>query len=307
MSEDGAIDEQPVGVFGLGNMGLALATRLAIGRPVIAYDPSPERRQLVAPLAAVRAVPKPEQVTTETVVLSLPATRISHEIVDLVTERAPGGLIVETSTVNPWDAEAMAARAAERSWSFVDAAILSGVAQMYDGSAAMLIGGSDADVARAQPVVDALSSRQRHLGPVGAGMAAKVVNNAVAHAVMIVLVEAGALAASCGVSGVQLTELLQEPDGGLIRPLTHRYVERILNGNFDGGMPTDVARKDSVLALELAQRTRVPMFAIQAAHSVYELAVSAGLARLDYASVATLWEAWTGRPLTDGSTAQEST
>lgn len=60
-------------------------------------------------------------------------------------------------------------------------------------------------------------------------------------------------------------------------------------------MPTEAARKDSVLALRMAQEGGVPLFAIQGAHSAYELAVRAGLARQDYAALGRLWEEWTGR------------
>ena len=87
------------------------------------------------------------------------------------------------------------------------------------------------------------------------------------------------------------------PDGGLQRPLNHRLRERVATGRYGGGMPTDAARKDSTLALELAQRHRVPLFAIQAAHTPYELAVADGLGRDDYAAIAKLWQAWTGRAL----------
>ncbi|MDY7104112.1 MAG: NAD-binding protein [Actinomycetota bacterium] len=128
-------------------------------------------------------------------------------------------------------------------------------------------------------------------------MAAKVINNAVAHAVMVVLTEAGALAAANGVDGAALAELLAEADAGLVRPLTHRYAERILTGDFDGGMPTEAAREDSVLALVLAQSGGVPLFAMQASHTVYEMAVGHGLDRLDYSSIARLWEQWTGLSL----------
>ena len=95
-----------------------------------------------------------------------------------------------------------------------------------------------------------------------------------------------------GVSCDKLISLLADPQIGLHRPLTHRYAERIVHGDYKGGMPLDAARKDSVLALELAQKLRVPLFAIQGAHSVYDMAVAAGDGREDYASVAKLWTAW---------------
>ena len=59
-------------------------------------------------------------------------------------------------------------------------------------------------------------------------------------------------------------------------------------------MPTEAALKDSMLALELAQKGHVPLFAMQSSHTVYEAAVAQGLGRLDYAAIARLWEEWGG-------------
>ena len=52
------------------------------------------------------------------------------------------------------------------------------------------------------------------------------------------------------------------------------------------------ARKDSMLALETAQDCGVPLFAISAAHTPYEIADGEGMGDLDYAALAKLWEAW---------------
>lgn len=278
-----------VGLFGLGNMGAAVAARLAALGDVIAYDPDP----------AKEGAETPEQVAEAgTVVLSLPNPAVSKGVVATVAPlMRDGDVIIETSTVNPADVRALHDVAAPYGVRVIDAAILSGVAQMYAGTSKLLVGGADADVAAARPVLDALATRQKHFGPLGSGMAAKVVNNAVAHAVMVVLVEAGSMARASGVSGQDLVDLLIGDDAGLTRPLTHRFAERILHGAYDGGMPTEAARKDSTLALELAQHTGVPLFAIQAAHTVYELGVNDGLGRDDYAAIARLWERWTGRDL----------
>jgi len=151
-------------------------------------------------------------------------------------------------------------------------------------------------------VLDAIANRQVYFGALGAGAAAKVINNAVAHAVMVVVAEAGSMATATGVSHDKRIALLADPQMGLHRPLTHRYAERIVEANYAGGMPLDAARKDSVLALALAQTAGVPLFAIQASHSVYEMAAAAGYGRDDYAAIAKLWSDW-GRPAVAGRSA----
>lgn len=292
-----------VGLVGLGNMGYAVAGRLRQRFEVLAYDLDPQRRAAAAIDHGVTAVEQiAELATADRIVLSLPTPATSLLVADeLIPHLAAGAIIIETSTVNPQDIRRLRDRCSTRGVEVVDAAILSGVAQMAAGSSMLLVGGSDDTVAAVQPVLDALAPRMMRFGDVGSGMAAKVINNAVAHAVMVVLVEAGALANATGVSGTDLATLLTGPDAGLTRPLTHRYVERILRGDYEGGMPTEAARKDSTLALALAQASEVPLFAIQAAHSVYELAQAAGFAREDYAAIAKLWENWTGNSFSENT------
>jgi 3-hydroxyisobutyrate dehydrogenase-like beta-hydroxyacid dehydrogenase len=79
-----------------------------------------------------------------------------------------------------------------------------------------------------------------------------------------------------------------------MRPLTHRVQERIMQGHYAGGMSVSNARKDSTLALATAQELGIPLYAIQASHTPYEIAEALGMGNLDYASLATLWEQWTG-------------
>jgi len=280
-----------VGVVGLGNMGGVLAARLARGGPVVAFDRDPERGtaapsehvEIAASAAAVAAA-------AGVLVLSLPHPDASRAVLEEALDSLGDGLVIETSTIGPADARAAHARAAERGAGYVDAAILSGVEQVRDGTSAFLVGGEPADVARAEPVLRRVCERTFRFGGPGTGMAAKVVNNAVAHAEMVVLAEAAALAAAEGIALDDLCELLAQDDAGVKRPLTGRLAGRVRDGRYDGGMPTEAARKDSALALEMARSGGVPLFCMQAADSVYELALRAGLGRKDYASIATLWE-----------------
>jgi len=278
------------GIAGLGNMGLAVATRLTALGNVVGFDPDPARRALDAG-RGITPVETLSGIAADTVVLSLPTPAVSRATVEALAKLLPrGALIIETSTVTPADATAMHALCADAGIGFIDAAILSGVELMERGTSALLIGGADADVQRAKPVLNALTSRQTHLGPVGAGSAMKVINNAVAHAVYIVLAEANAMAGAAGIDVTTFVNLLRGADSGLMRPLTHRIGERLAQRNFAPGMRTDAARKDSVLALDMAQHFGIPLFAIQAAHTAYEQACARGLGAQDYAAVATLWD-----------------
>jgi 3-hydroxyisobutyrate dehydrogenase len=284
-----------VGIVGLGNAGSAMATALSGKMPLVGFDVNPDRRQAVAHLA-LDWVPSLADMARRAgiVVLSLPHPDISkHAVVELIQGEPAPDLIIETSTVTHTIAQELHALCQPRHVGFVDAAIASGVASMAAAKITFLVGGTPDDVAEAEPVLKAMAASIMHLGPVGAGMGAKIVVNAVMHAVMVVLIEAGAMATKLGLPMQTLVDILKR-DEGLMRPLTHRVQERIMQGNYTGGMSVSNARKDSVLAIATGQELGIPLHAILASHTPYEIAEAAGMGNLDYAALATLWEQWTG-------------
>ncbi len=285
----------PVGFVGLGNAGSALATALSENMPMLGYDANTARREVVASLNlewidSVADMGK----RAKAVVLSLPKPEISKAVTaELLAGDSRPELIIETSTVTPNAAKELHAMCQAANVSFVDAAIAGGVAGMAAGTTTFLVGGDEADVAKARPILAAMSETIMHLGAIGNGMGAKVVNNAVMHAVMVVLIEAGAMAAKSGIPMQTLVDILKREEG-LIRPLTHRVQERMMESHYAGGMSVSNARKDSMLAIEMAQELGVPLYAIQASHTPYEIAEATGMGQLDYAALATLWEQWSG-------------
>jgi len=286
--------ERPtIGVVGLGNMGLAIAERLTSRFVVLGADLSAERRA-EAQTAGVTTLDLADLLPRcETVVLSLPQPRASLGVARQIAA-APGSVVrvVETSTVTPADAIAEKAVLNPAGVELLEAAVLSGVAQMRAGTAGLVLAGDAEHLAQLAPVFDSLTSDQRVLGATGTAMAAKVINNAVAHVVMVVLAEAVAMAEASQLDPQVVVDLLAAPSGGLMRPLTHRVGERVFTGDYAGGMSLEAARKDSVLAQQLAQDAGLPLFTVPAAHGVYEMAIAAGWAREDYAALVKLWEQW---------------
>jgi 3-hydroxyisobutyrate dehydrogenase-like beta-hydroxyacid dehydrogenase len=285
-----------VGLCGCGNMGSAIAMQLQGKADLVVFDLDRARMEETGgrPASGLAEIASSARV----VLLSLPNPRVSEAVARELASLLPAGsAVVETGTVSPAHMRSLEQTFADRDVHLVDAAILSGPTQMASGTTTLLVGGSDAAVEAATPVLELLGGDRIRLGGLGSGMAAKVANNAVSHAVMVVLAEATAMAAMAGVPLETFAEILSGPDGGLRRPLEHRLKERVFDGDFDGGMPTEAALKDSRIALELAQSLGVPLFAIQGAHTAYELAVAQGLGRSDYAAIAQLWEEWTRQSL----------
>lgn len=286
-------NSRAVGLIGLGNAGLSLAQPLLRRFQVVGYDRDPDRLAL-AGAAGLQVATAADAVSQacDIILLSLPTPEASRAAAaELAQGALQGRLIIETSTVAPRDIDALRDFAGGHGATVVDSAIIGGVHKLAEGRTTFLVGASAEDYARARPVLEAAAEEIFHLGEAGSGMRAKLVNNAIAHTAMVMILEGAALAVKAGVPVDTFYTLLSR-ESGLMRPLVHRFGERIRQQDFAGGMPTANARKDSVLALELARELGVPLFTMQASHTVYEIAHNEGLDRLDYAAISKLWENW---------------
>ncbi|MCB2060482.1 MAG: NAD(P)-dependent oxidoreductase [Novosphingobium sp.] len=288
----------PIGLIGLGNAGQAMLQPLSSRFSVTLHDRDSERCRAASAIAR-----QPARIATsatdvarnaDLILLSLPNPDASLSVAQEIREAIrPGATVMETSTVRPENIEALHDMLAPAGARVVDTALVGGVQKLAEGKAVFLAGMDEADAGLAGEALDAMAEEILYLGARGNGMRTKLVVNAVAHAVYVVLVEAGALAAAQDIP-VSILQRLLERESGLARPLTHRFGDRLQSHDFAGGMSTANARKDSRLILDAANELGVPLFAIPAAHSVYELAMHEGLGELDYASLGRLWEKWLG-------------
>lgn len=284
---------ETIGIVGLGNAGSAICKALSGRAALVGFDLSQARRDGVRGLA-VDCVGSAAEVGARArrIILSLPKPEASVAVVqEIIDAGHRPAVVIETSTVTPKTAIDCHARCKAAGIGFVDAAIAGGVASMAAAKITFFLGGEADDIAKARPVLDLLADRIFELGPVGAGMGAKVVNNGVMHAVMVVLIEAFAMSTKLGVPVQTMVDILNREEG-LLRPLVHRVQERMQQGDYKAGMSVSNARKDSVLALETAQQLGVPLFATLASHTPYEIAEAKGMGEKDYAALAELWEDW---------------
>jgi 3-hydroxyisobutyrate dehydrogenase-like beta-hydroxyacid dehydrogenase len=300
-----------VGIVGIGNAGQAMVEALAPRFALTLFDRDEWRCRVASSGAEQQQVRIARGVAdlageANLVILSLPHPAASRSVAEEMKEAIkPGTIVLETSTVRPEDVEALHEILLPAGAIVVDAALVGGIAALALGKSAFLVGAAEADGGRLGMVLDALAEDIFYLGGRGKGMAAKLVVNAVAHAAYVVLVEAGALAAAQDIPMAVLQRLL-ERESGLLRPLTHRFGERLRSHDFVGGMSTTNAAKDSRLVLDAAHSLGVPLFAIPAAHAVYQLAMREGLEGLDYASIGVLWEKWLGIDFARGDPAGDA-
>jgi 3-hydroxyisobutyrate dehydrogenase-like beta-hydroxyacid dehydrogenase len=285
--------EEVIGVIGLGNMGSVIAKSLAEKYKVIGFDVDEKKRVLIGK-EGIDCADSLEALAMKInrLVISLPDGNISKKVIgQLVPMMTPHSIVVETSTVLPKDLKYNEEICKEYEVEIVDAAILGGVSHVVNKNAKLLVGGKKQVVEVIREILLTVGDEIIQVGELGSGMGAKVINNAVAHNVMVLISEAAAIGMKLGIKPEMMYELLLN-ETTYVRPVEHRYKERVLNSSYEGGMSTRNARKDSMLVMELAQEVNVPLFSIQASHTVYDIALQEGLGELDYASIATLWERW---------------
>jgi 3-hydroxyisobutyrate dehydrogenase-like beta-hydroxyacid dehydrogenase len=287
-----------LGIVGFGQVGRAIASVLARDHALSIFDLNRaqcERHPLVAEGRIVVAESASALAgSVDLLLFCLPTPEASRAVAGEILHAVKPGLIaVETSTVAPENVYELDALFKPRGVRVIDTAVIGGIHALSHGKAVFLVGASEDEAEPIRQVLHQLAAEVFFLGHLGGGMKAKLVANAVAHAVYIVLAEATAVAAAQEIPMNVLYRLLAR-ESGLSRPLTHRIGERLFRGDFAGGMSTANARKDSKLFLETAHRLNVPVFATQAAHAIFEIAAREGMASDDYAIVAKLWEKWAG-------------
>lgn len=287
-----------IGIIGLGNAGGAMLEALSAHASVLIYDRVSNRLDEVSRKCQIAPVPVASSAElarqAELIILSLPTPEASRSVASEIRDHiGPGKTVVESSTVSPDDVEALYALISPTGARLIDIPLVGGVQKLSEGQAVFLVGATENDAGIAGQVFNRIAAEVFYLGERAGGMRAKLIVNGVAHAVYVVLMEAGALAAVQDIPMSVIYRLL-ERESGLMRPLTHRVGERLLNHKFEGGMSTANACKDSGLILDSARELGVPLFATAAVHGLFELAMHEGLEKLDYASVGTLWEKWLG-------------
>lgn len=251
-----------VGVVGLGNMGRGMALSLKrAGFDVFGFDTSQDSaRKLgeegVRPCASVAEI----AAAVDVLILSLPTSAIVEQVVlgdGGVASHAKRGLtVIDTTTADPNSTRKVAAALAECGVAFIDGPVSGGPKGAATATMTMVLGGADEHIAAVQPILSAISAKQVHVGPVGAGHVTKLINNLLTGVHLLVTSEAVRAAESAGVDGARLIEALSGGSGRNSATLTN-YPTWILNGKFDSGFTMKLMRKDMRLALELLRSQNV--------------------------------------------------
>ena len=153
---------ETTGFIGLGNIGAPMAgTVLRAVKSVTVFDLNQAQVQALVAQGATAAASVAELAGKSSVILlSLPTSREVEAVLlgpqGVASAAKPGTLIIDLTSGSPASSKATAAALAEKGISYIDAGVSGGVAPAHNGTLGIMIGGSDADVARAMPYLEAL-------------------------------------------------------------------------------------------------------------------------------------------------------
>lgn len=275
-----------VAVIGLGAMGRRIAGRLLdAGHDVVVWNRTPAKAEpLVARGATAAASPADAARRAEavlTMVADPGALRAVIEGSDGVAAGAgEGTTVIEMSTVGP-AAVAWLAGALPSGTGLLDAPVLGSVTEAEAGSLNVFVGGPEPLVERWTPLLAALGT-VRHVGPLGAGAAAKLVANTTLVGTLGLLGEALALAQGLGLSREAAFEVLA------LTPLgaqAERRREAVESGEFPRRFSLALGRKDAELIVEAAADAGVDVRLLAAAASWFRDADEEGWSERDYSAI----------------------
>jgi 3-hydroxyisobutyrate dehydrogenase-like beta-hydroxyacid dehydrogenase len=275
-----------VAVVGLGAMGGRIARRLrTVGHDLVLWNRTPGRMAELVELGASAAASPAEAARRAEVVLVMVSDPAALRTVTEGPDGVAAGIrssatVVQMATVGP-AATARLASVLDGSAELLDAPVLGSISEAESGSLTIFVGGESALVERWVPLLSALGS-PIHVGPVGAGSAAKLVANATLLGTLGILGEALALADGLGLSRAAAYDVLAATP---LADQSERRRDSIESADYPIRFALALARKDANLIAEAAASTGVELRIATAAKTWFDDAVEAGLDEQDYSAI----------------------
>ena len=218
------------------------------------------------------------------VILMLPDSAVVRRVMDGL-DLAPDTVVVDMSSSEPLVTRELAAEAARRAVTMVDAPVSGGVAGAVSGKLTIMAGGAPDDVARVRPLLDVLGARVVHVGDVGAGHAVKALNNLLSATHLLATSEAMMAAAEFGLDVPTVLAAINT-SSGRSGSTENKWPNFIVPRTFDSGFSLRLMLKDMRIALGLAEAAGTPAALSAAAADLWAQAAQALPEDADHTEIA---------------------
>lgn len=250
-----------LGFAGMGIMGSGMAANLiARGNSLLVWNRTRSKAEAIEG-AAIASSPRELAEKSDIVFLCLSD---SPDVADLMQRDdgllavlRPGYLIVDHSTISPSVTRELANAVEARSATWLDAPVSGGSEGARKGTLSTMVGGSASDLERVRPFLEAYSTTITHIGPVGAGQLAKLVNQILVVGNQLAASEALLFAKRAGLDQEAVLSAVEGGAGGSWM-LSNRGPQMIA-GDWRPGFTIDLQQKDLRLVLEAADEIGAPL------------------------------------------------
>lgn len=273
-----------VGVIGLGRMGSAIAQRMsAQGSSVLGWTRSGRKADGVESVATLAELAK----NSDTLILSLFDDHAVSAVLDTLLEcDLEGKQIIETSTVVPDLLKDRISRLTKLGVTAVDAPISGGPELVLQGKCGIFIGGETDAAVRAQDSLKAISNRIFHVGPLGAGLAMKTINNGMLQTYFNGLADFMPMAKRAGLPLETALRILCGGPAGI--PMITDRIDKVLGTDTDVGFTINATLKDNIVFKKVVESFGLESPMLDGYNQVSGGAIDAGFGEHDVAALINL-------------------
>jgi len=292
------VADMRVGFCGMGTMGAAMAANVArAGFPLTVWNRTPGRAGVPILEGATEAGrPADVAANSDIVVLCVSDTPDVEQVLfgddGVASSLAEGALVIDCSTIAPAATRDFAERLASSGVGLVDAPVSGGSEGAEKGTLTIMVGGNDADVARAMPVLEAMGSSITHMGPSGAGQATKAVNQVILSGVYLGVAEGMVLAMKSGLDAEKVAGALAGGAAGSW--VLNNRSGRMIDNEYPLGFRIALHLKDLTIALELAREVGAALPVTAIASQIEAGLVARGHGDDDNSALARAVREWSG-------------
>jgi 3-hydroxyisobutyrate dehydrogenase-like beta-hydroxyacid dehydrogenase len=204
----------------------------------------------------------------------------------------PGHIVVCMSTIDPFAARELAEQLKAKGIAMVDAPVSGGTGRAQSGELSVIVGGDKEVVAKCEDLFKAMGNRTFHVGPLGNGLAMKLVNNMLVQVNTVAVAEALVLGVKAGLDPQAIYDVVRVSTGA--SAAWELRVPRILKGDYEPGGTIDISYKDQELETAFAKRLGVPVLLASVSQQVYQMARAQGLNKQDGSAVVKIFEQMAG-------------
>lgn len=287
-----------IGFVGLGRMGGPMSGRLVDrGFKVVGFDLSADAAKAAeAKGVTLAASPREVGAKADLVFVSLPTPDIVFNVVAGADGIASGGkvkTIVDVSTTGPSVAKRTAAALAEKSVTWIDSPISGGIKGAVNGTLAVMVSGPKAEYDAIEDILSTFGKLFYVGDKPGLAQVAKLANNLLAAAAMVVSSEAMVMGVKAGIDPKILLAIINA-GSGRNSATQDKFPRSILTGTFDFGFATGLSYKDVRLCIDEAEAMGVPMISGAVVRQILAATNAKYGPSSDFTSIVKITEEWAG-------------